>query len=424
MSTYSVVIILFILICTSAFFSSSETAMMALNKYKLKHLAKKNHRSAKRSLSLVRNPEKLLVAILIGNTFANIFAGTVISSYSEDHFGDFGLLISTIVVTILVLVFGEIIPKSFAAVYPQRLAFPFSLPLKVIMLSLYPVVIFLSTISKLTLKIFGVKIEPVNNESLNKEEIHTVVHESNAKLGAKNKNMLLGVLELDKILVQEVMTHFNKIEYIDLNNSIDKILARVSKVKSLNIILCENGVNNIIGIIKLKDITNLLIASKRSNITKVSLRKIAEQPYFIPETVSLQTQLINFQKKSKRFAVVVDEYGDVTGVVTIEDIMEEIVGEFSDRFDVNNNIRKIDENSYLIGGSATLREINRHIGIEFESEDAKTLSGLIIEEIENLPSGPCCIKYGNTLLEIANIVDNKIISIKLSYIFNNDKSII
>lgn len=414
MSTYSVVIILFILICTSAFFSSSETAMMALNKYKLKHLAKKNHRAAKRSLSLVRNPEKLLVAILIGNTFANIFAGTVISSYSEDHFGDFGLLISTIVVTILVLVFGEIIPKSFAAIYPQRLAFPFSLPLKFIMLALYPVVIFLSTVSRLTLKIFGVKMEPVNNESLDKEEIHTVVHESNAKLGAKNKNMLLGVLELDKILVQEVMTHFNKIEYIDLNNSMDKILTRISKVKSLNIILCENGVNNIIGIIKLKDIINLLISSKKLNVTRANLRKIAHQPYFIPETVSLQAQLINFQKKSKRFAVVVDEYGDVTGVVTIEDIMEEIVGEFSDRFDVNNNIRKIDENSYLIGGSATLREINRHIGIEFESEDAKTLSGLIIEEIENLPSGACCIKYNNTLLEITDIVDNKIVSIKLT----------
>lgn len=254
MSTYTVVIIIFILICISAFFSSSETAMMALNKYKLKHLAKKNHRAAKRSLSLVRNPERLLVAILIGNTFANIFAGTVISSYSEDHFGDLGLLIATIVVTILVLVFGEIIPKSFAAIYPQRLAFPFSLPLKIIMLILYPAVIFLSMVSKVTLKLFGVKIEAVNNESLDKEEIQTVVNESNAKLGAKNKNMLLGVLELDKVLVQEVMTHFNKIEYIDLSNSIDKILARIAKMRSLNIILCENGVNNIIGVIRLKEI--------------------------------------------------------------------------------------------------------------------------------------------------------------------------
>ncbi|KFJ43920.1 DUF21 domain-containing protein [Francisella philomiragia] len=414
MSTYTVVIILFILISISAFFSSSETAMMALNKYKLKHLAKKNHRAAKRSLSLVRNPERLLVAILIGNTFANIFAGTVISSYSEDHFGDIGLLIATIVVTILVLVFGEIIPKSFAAVYPQRLAFPFSLPLKVIMILLYPAVVFLSMISKITLKLFGIKIEPVNNESLDKEEIQTVVNESNAKLGAKNKNMLIGVLELDKVLVQEVMTHFNKIEYIDLSNSVDKILARIAKMRSLNIILCENGVNNVIGVIKLKEITNLLISTKRSQITKASLRKIAHEAYFIPETVSLQTQLVNFQYKSKRFAIVVDEYGDVCGTVTIEDIMEEIVGEFSDRFDMNNNIRKLDENSYLIGGSATLREINRHIGIEFESEDAKTLSGLIIEEIENLPQGPCCIKYNNILLEITNIRDNKIVSIKLT----------
>lgn len=414
MSTYTVVIILFILICISAFFSSSETAMMALNKYKLKHLAKKNHRAAKRSLSLVRNPERLLVAILIGNTFANIFAGTVISSYSEDHFGDIGLLIATIVVTILVLVFGEIIPKSFAAVYPQRLAFPFSLPLKVIMILLYPAVVFLSMVSKITLKLFGIKIEPVNNESLDKEEIQTVVNESNAKLGAKNKNMLIGVLELDKVLVQEVMTHFNKIEYIDLSNSVDKILARIAKMRSLNIILCENGVNNVIGVIKLKEITNLLISTKRSQITKASLRKIAHEAYFIPETVSLQTQLVNFQYKSKRFAIVVDEYGDVCGTVTIEDIMEEIVGEFSDRFDMNNNIRKLDENSYLIGGGATLREINRHIGIEFESEDAKTLSGLIIEEIENLPQGPCCIKYNNILLEITNIRDNKIVSIKLT----------
>ncbi|WP_432773669.1 HlyC/CorC family transporter [Francisella salimarina] len=414
MSTYTVIIILFILIGISAFFSSSETAMMALNKYKLKHLAKKNHRAAKRSLSLVRNPERLLVAILIGNTFANIFAGTVISSYSEDHFGDIGLLIATIVVTVLVLVFGEIIPKSFAAVYPQRLAFPFSLPLKIIMVLLYPAVVFLSMVSKLTLKLFGIKIEPVNNESLDKEEIQTVVNESNAKLGAKNKNMLIGVLELDKVLVQEVMTHFNKIEYIDLSNSIDKILARIAKMKSLNIILCENGVNNVIGVIKLKEITNLLISTKRSQITKASLRKIAHQAYFIPETVSLQTQLVNFQYKSERFAIVVDEYGDVCGTVTIEDIMEEIVGEFSDRFDMNNNIRKLEENSYLIGGSATLREINRHIGIEFESEDAKTLSGLIIEEIENLPQGPCCIKYNNILLEITNIRDNKIVSIKIS----------
>lgn len=355
-----------------------------------------------------------MVAILIGNTFANIFAGTVISSYSEDHFGDIGLLIATIVVTILVLVFGEIIPKSFAAVYPQRLAFPFSLPLKIIMILLYPAVVFLSMISKITLKLFGIKIEPVNNESLDKEEIQTVVNESNAKLGAKNKNMLIGVLELDKVLVQEVMTHFNKIEYIDLSNSVDKILARIAKMRSLNIILCENGVNNVIGVIKLKEITNLLISTKRSQITKASLRKIAHEAYFIPETVSLQTQLVNFQYKSKRFAIVVDEYGDVCGTVTIEDIMEEIVGEFSDRFDMNNNIRKLDENSYLIGGSATLREINRHIGIEFESEDAKTLSGLIIEEIENLPQGPCCIKYNNILLEITNIRDNKIVSIKLT----------
>lgn len=414
MGTYTLIIVITVLISASAFFSSSETAMMALNKYKLKHLAKNNDKAAKRSLSLVSKPEKLLITILIGNTFANIFAGTVISSYSEDHFGDVGLLISTIVVTMLVLIFGEIIPKSFAAVYPQRLAFPFSLPLKFIMLVLYPVTIILNTISTLTLKIFGIKIETVNNESLNKEEIHTVVHESNSKLGAKNKNMLLGVLELDKITVQEVMTHFNNIEYIDLSNSTDKILSRISKTKSINLVVCDSSINNVVGTVNIKQINNLLISSK--SITKGKLRRLVSQAYFIPETVSLQTQLINFQKKSKRFAIVVDEYGDVNGVITIEDIMEEIVGEFSDRFDIHNNIRKLDDTSYLVGGSATLREINRHIGIQFKSEDAKTLSGLIIEEIENLPSGNCCIRFDNTLLEILDIHENKIVSIKLSFL--------
>ena len=412
MSTYTVVIIIVLLICASAFFSSSETAMMTLNKYKLKHLAKNNHKAAKRSLSLVAKPEKLLITILIGNTFANIFAGTIISSYSEDHFGDIGLLVSTLAVTMLVLIFGEIIPKSFAAVYPQKLAFPFSLPLKFIMLILYPVIVSLNFISKMVLRVFGIKIESVNNESLNKDEIHTVVHESNAKLGAKNKNMLLGVLELDKILVQDVMTHFNKIEYIDLTQSVEKILNKIAKINSVNILVCENGINNVIGVIKLKEITNLLISSK-SDINKSKLRKLTIEPYFIPETVSLQTQLIGFQKKSKRFAVVVDEYGDVSGVITIEDIMEEIVGEFSDRFDIHNNIRKLDDSNYLIGGSATLREINRHIGIQFESEDAKTLSGLIIEEIQDLPSGICSVKYQNILLEITELRDNKIITIKL-----------
>ena len=413
MGTYTVITIIIILICTSAFFSSSETAMMALNKYKLKHLAKNNNRAAKRSLSLVANPEKLLITILIGNTFANIFAGTVISSYSENHFGDVGLLISTIVVTMLVLIFGEIIPKSFAAVYPQKLAFPFSLPLKIIMLVMYPIIIALNFFCKIVLRLFGIKIESVNNESLNKDEIHTVVHESNVKLGAKNKNMLLGVLELDKILVQEVMTHFNKIEYIDLNMSIEKILNKIAKIDTTSILVCENGINNVVGVIRLKEVTNLLISLK-TEISKSKLRKLAIEPYFIPETVSLQTQLINFQKKGKRFAIVVDEYGDVTGVITIEDIMEEIVGEFSDRFDIHNNIHKLDDYNYLVGGSATLREINRHIGIQFESEDAKTLSGLIIEEIQDLPSGICCIKYQNILLEITELRDNKIITIKFS----------
>jgi len=181
--------------------------------------------------------------------------------------------------------------------------------------------------------------------------------------------------------------------------------------------LCDDNVNNVLGVVKTKDILTIMATKQVLSVSK--LKKIATEPYFIPETVSLQTQLINFQKKGTRFAVVVDEYGDVSGVVTIEDIMEEIVGEFSDRFDVHNHIRQVSENSYLIGGSATLREITRHTDVVLESEDAKTLSGLIVEEFENLPSGICCVKYNNIILEILEISDNTIKSIKMTILDNN-----
>ena len=418
MDTYSIIIAIIVLTAISAFFSSSETSMMALNKYKLKHLAKQNNKKAKRSLSLVSKPETLLVTILIGNTFANILASALFGQYAESHFGKFGLMISTLVLTIVVLIFGEIIPKSFAAIYPQKLAFPFSLPLKIIMFLLYPLVLLLNVISKSILFIFGIKMNEGADESLDKDEIHTVVHESNAKLGSKNKNMLLGVLELDSILVRDVMIHHNKIEYIDISQPMDKIIARICKSESTNLLLCEEGVDNVLGVVKTKDILSMLVA--KQNISVLRLRKIAKEPYFIPETVSLQTQLVNFQRKGTRFAIVVNEYGDVAGVVTVEDIMEEIVGEFSDRFDANNNIRKIDDKTYIVGGSATLREITRHTDILLESEDAKTLSGFIIEEIENLPSGKCCIKYNNILLEILHINDNKIKSIKMKILENQN----
>ena len=412
MDTYTIIIIIVLLVAASAFFSSSETSMMALNKYKLKHLAKQNNKSAKRSLSLVARPEKLLVTILIGNTFANILAGSVISSYSESHFGSVGLIVSTILLTLIILIFGEIIPKSFAALYPERLAFRFSLPLKIILITLYPLVIILNIVSKLILKVFGIKMESINNESLNKDEIHTVVHESDAKLGSKNKNMLIGVLELDIIPIKDVMVHHNKVEYIDITQTIDKIINKICKSNSSNLLLCDDNVNNVLGVVKTKDILTIMATKQILSVSK--LKKIASEPYFIPETVSLQTQLINFQKKGTRFAVVVDEYGDVAGVVTVEDIMEEIVGEFSDRFDVHNHIHRISDNSYLIGGSATLREITRHTDIVLESEDAKTLSGFIVEEFENLPSGICCVKYNNIILEILDISDNTIKSIQMT----------
>ena len=414
MTTSTVIISIILLIATSAFFSSSETSMMALNKYKLKHLAKKNNKKAKRSLALINKPENLLGSILIGNTFANILASALLTKYSESHFGEFGLMISTIVLTILVLIFGEIIPKSIAAIHPMKIAFPFSLPLKIILIVLYPAVITLNLVSRIILKPFGVSLEASNNESLNKEEIQTVVHESNAKLGSKNKNMLLGVLELDRILVKDVMIHHNQIEYIDLNLPFEKIKQRIVKTKYAKLVVCKDNINNIVGILDTRTINKFLLS--KSELTMTKFKKIIEEPYFIPEVVSLQKQLINFQKKASRFGVVVNELGDITGIITIEDIMEEIVGEFSDRFTSQNKINKLPNNVYNVGGSATLREINRHTDIYLESEDSKTLSGFIIELIGDLPVGISSVKYKNYIFEISEISHNRIKSIKIKKI--------
>lgn len=407
MSLSTMLIIVISLILVSAIFSSSETAMMALNRYKLKHLAKKNHPSAKRSLRLLERPDRLLGMILVGNTFANIIASAVLTSYAETHLGHFGIIIATISLTMAILIFGEVIPKTFAAIFPQRIAFPLSRLLSLLLKLFYPLVWLLNLIANSLLRLLGINVNNgTQGESLSKEEIHTVVHDSKSKLGHRNKNMLIGVLELENITVKDVMIPHHKISYIDLNDNIDNIYKHITTSRHSILMVCEGNINNVIGTLKTKRILSYLPSVEYPSIEQ--LRTLIQPAYFIPESVSLQKQLINFQRNGSRFAVTVDEYGDVQGIVTVEDIIEEIVGEFADTMNIEQVIQRVTPHQFKIKGEATLREMNRHLGTHLPTSGAKTLSGFLLEQIETLPNGAFCMKIEDYVFEVIQVENNKI----------------
>ncbi|MFZ9034615.1 MAG: HlyC/CorC family transporter [Francisellaceae bacterium] len=403
---------LIILILLSAFFSGSETAMMSLNKYKLRHLAKHKNKAARRSLDLIRRPDRLLGMILIGNTFANIIASAILTSYAESHFGQIGIIVATFALTITILLFAEIMPKTIAAIFPERVAFPASLMLKILLRAFYPLVWILNIIANGILRIFNIKIAlHESSEALSKDEIHSVVHESKAKLGHRAKNMLIGVLELDRIKVAEVMIPHHRVEYVDLNHTPQQIITKIVEAKHTILIACYGDIENIAGVIHSKKALKFI--EKNILPSPEEIHAIVSEPYFIPENISLRTQLVNFQQQGKRFAVVVNEYGEIEGIITVEDIIEEIVGEFSDSYNLNKHIKPLSETTHIATGDTTIRELNRHIHLHLPTEEAKTLSGFIMEQLEDIPIGACCIKVDTYIIEVTKVDNNTIELVKI-----------
>lgn len=394
------------LILLSAFFSGSETGMMSLNRYKLRHLAKKNHQRAKRAQTLLKRPDRLLGIILIGNTFANILASSIVTVYAEATFGQIGVLIATILLTIVILIVAEVIPKTVAALHPEKIAFPASFPLSILLWVLYPVVWAVNLAANGILSLCGVKVKTQKqSDPLSKEEIHSVVHESSSVLTHKHKNMLLGVLELESIQVSDVMVPRHKIEAIDISD-VNNFIPNIIKSTHSTLLIYHEALDNLLGVLPIKSALKFITNTKAASLEDI--RDVLIEPYFIPESTSLQTQLLNFQKKGCRFSIVVDEYGSIEGVVTVEDILEEIVGEFSDTYELKSFIQPSTDGSYVASGSTTIRELMRHTNLHFPSTNAKTLSGLIVEHLEEIPDGKCCFKYSNYIIEVISIKNNMV----------------
>lgn len=402
-------LLVFLLLC-SAFFSSSETGMLSLNRYRLRHQAKEGHRGARRASELLAHPDRLLGTILVGNNFVNILASSIATVLAMQLWGEAGIAIATIGLTIILLIFGEITPKTLAALRPEIIAYPVSLPLKMLQKVLYPLVAMLSWVSNGLLGLLGVDLSNKGNDSLSTEELRSVVRESGSDLPLNRQSMLLGILDLERVTVDDIMIPRNEVAGIDLDDDLDAIISQLRTTPHTRLPVFRNDINQIEGIVHMRQIARLL---SHDQLTKESLLAACTEPYFVPENTPLSTQLLNFQKQKRRIGIVVDEYGDVRGVVTLEDILEEIVGEFSNQDTLRSpDIHPQEDGTLVIDGAAYIREVNRALDWHLPCDGPKTLNGLITEALEHIPDSGICLQIGNYRLEILQAADNRVKSVR------------
>ena len=401
--------LVFLLLC-SAFFSSSETGMLSLNRYRLRHKAKDGHRGAKRASALLERPDRLLGTILVGNNFVNILASSIATVLAIKLWGEAGIAIATIGLTIILLIFGEITPKTLAALRPETVAYPVSLPLLLLQKVLYPLVASLNWISNGLLKLLGVDLSNKGNDSLSTEELRSVVHESGSDMPMNRQSMLLGILDLERVTVDDIMIPRNEVAGIDLEDDLETIVTQLRTTPHTRLPVFRKDINQIEGIVHMRQIARLL---SHDQLTRESLLDACNEPYFIPENTPLSTQLVNFQKQKRRIGIVVDEYGDVLGIVTLEDILEEIVGEFSNQDALRSpDIHPQDDGTLVIDGAAYLREVNRALGWQLPCDGPKTLNGLITEALEHIPDSGICLQINQYRLEILQAADNRVKSVR------------
>ena len=404
--------ILFFLILLSAFFSSAETGMMSLNRYKLRHQANKGHRSAQRIIKLLEQPDRLIGVILIGNNFVNLLASSIATIIGIRLLGDAGIALATGALLFIILVFAEVSPKTMAALHPERIAFPASLILSPLLKLLYPFVWLINIISNGLLRIVGIKKGSMTADHLSSEELRTVVKESASLVPRRNQGMLINILDLEKVTVDDIMVPRNEIAALNIDDDIEEILSQLKSSQHTRLPVYKGDINQIIGILHIRNATRFL---DKSEINKATILQYTREPYFIPESTPLHTQLLNFQKSKRRIGFAVDEYGDVLGLVTLEDILEEIVGEFTTNMaDTSKDIYPQDDGSFLIDGTATVREINRALNWQLPTEGPKTLNGLILEALESIPDNSVCVSVDDYRMETIQTKNNIVKTVRVS----------
>ncbi|UZE95251.1 HlyC/CorC family transporter [Alkalimarinus alittae] len=411
-STELLFLLLLLLIILSGFFSSSETGMMSLNRYRLKHLTRSGHKGAQRASKLLARTDQLIGVILIGNNFVNIFASSIATIIALRLWGDAGIAIATAALTFVILIFAEVTPKTLAALYPEKVAFPATYILTPLLKLLYPLVWCVNLITNSLLKMLGVKQNDQGSDNLSREELRTLVNEAGALIPQKHQDMLVGILDLEKVTVNDIMVPRNEIAGIDIEDDFSVIINQLESSQHTRLPVYKSDINNIIGVLHLRNLTRVL---SQENPNKATLLQECRDPYFIPESTPLHTQLMNFQKEKRRIGIVVDEYGDIMGIATMEDILEEIVGEFTTNFSSNSpDIIPQEDGSFIIDGSATIRTINKTLSWDLPTSGPKTLNGLITEALETIPDTSVCLKLHKHQMEIKQIKDNMVKTVRIS----------
>ncbi|MCL5272986.1 MAG: HlyC/CorC family transporter [Gammaproteobacteria bacterium] len=409
--TTSLLIMLVSLIILSAFFSGSEIGMMSINRYKLRYLVKKKNAKAIRVNRMLARPDRLLSVVLIGNTLANIVASTIATLIGQRYYGDLGVAIATLLLTLVILVFSEMTPKTLAAIYPQEVAFASSLPLSILQWILAPLVKIISFFSNGILRLFGISINRIQKEALTGEELRTVVHEAGGLLPVEHKSMLISLLDLEQATVEDIMVPKAEIVGIDLEQPWLQLLEQLETAQHTRLPIYRGSIDNLVGMIHARNILNLALEDK---LDMGSLLNTADAPYYIPEATPLNIQILNFRKMKRRSCFVVDEYGDILGLVTMEDILEEIVGEFTtDIAALSRDILPQEDGSVIVDASLTLRHLNRMMSWNLPSIGPRTLSGLIIEYLGYIPPAESCLTIDNYRIEILRVSDNTIKGVKM-----------
>jgi Mg2+/Co2+ transporter CorB len=399
------------MIILSAYFSGSETAMMALNRYRLKHLVNQKHGGARRASKLLARPDRLLGVILIGNNFVNFTAASVATLIALKLFGEKGVAIAPIACTIVFLIFAEVAPKTISAAYPEKVALPSAYVLNFLLKILYPLVWLVNGITNGLLKMTGIQSNNQAPDHLSRDELRTVVYEG-SHIDRRPQGMLLGILDLVHVTVNDIMVPRNEIVGINIETDMPEIINQLRSCQHTRIPIYKDNIDKIIGILHLRNVTRFIYEEDRS---KAMLLQQTQEPYFVPESTPLQTQLVNFQKHKQRIGLVVDEYGDIQGIVTLEDILEEIVGEFTtDLAATSIDIHPQDDDSYLIDGTAHIRDINRTLHWNIPVDGPKTLSGAIVEHLEMIPESNLCLYLNGYRVEIVQIKDNVVRTAKVS----------
>ncbi len=405
--------ILFLLILLSGFFSGSETGMMALNRYRLRHLARQQHRGAHRVSELLKRPDRLIGLILLGNNFVNILASAIATIIALRLLGENGIVVATFLLTLVILIFAEVAPKTLAALHPERIAFPASRILAPLLRVFYPLVWLVNWIANSLLKLFRLlPAETTKATDLSTDELRTVVKEAGNLISRRHRRMLVSILDLEKVTVEDIMVPRAELAGIDLDDPEHEILHQLTTSQHTRLPVFRGDINHIAGIIHLR---RMLGPVHTNALDKKELIEQLEEPYFVPLATPLNRQLGLFQNKRRRIALAVDEYGDIQGLVTLEDILEEIVGEFTtDPAADNIDIHPQADGTYLIDGASNIRELNRSMRWSLPENGPKTLNGLIIEYLENIPEPGTSLRLAGYPVEIVQTTEHGVKTVKLN----------